>query len=222
MLINTVTPKDLWWKPWANTFWYYTFDDQNASQITDFSGNNRNLIWWTMPSYTIVSWTNYAGNYANVSWSAAPYTNYSSLSTNFTILLWIKPTTNSSGYAFYLRSTSWVSWQIALIYWYNSETFEYFDDNNHRTTIKSWASVNNWYLVWFTRSWNTIQTYANWSAWNSITGIASTWFGDFYLWSSISWDRLKGQIWECVVENKVRTAEEVANYYNQTKSNYWL
>lgn len=40
MYIGEYPPKR---HPGTNTMGYYAFDDQNANQITDLSGNNRNL-----------------------------------------------------------------------------------------------------------------------------------------------------------------------------------
>lgn len=215
------------WQPWANTFGYYTFDDQNDSQITDFSGNNRNLTWWTMPTYTLVSWTNYAGDYTNVSsWLAPNYSSIWAMDWNYTILIWVKPTQNSQSYinTFHYSLSSNDRHQISIIWGYNSWQFEYYDDSDSwglkRTVIKSWASLNTWYLIGYTRSWSSVATYCDGVAWNTITWNTTAKTKNFYLWSSNSGDRLKWQIWECVIENRVRTAEEIADYYNQTKWNY--
>jgi hypothetical protein len=233
-IINMVYKKKKGWKPWANTFWYYTFDDQNTSYITDFSWKGNNLTWWTMPSYTLVSWTNYAGNYTNVSGSVAPAASYATLESEFTMLAWVKITTNSSSYiaSLYWRLSSGANHQISIIYWYNSNQFEYFDSNNPtgssgrdlvtRTTIKSWVVTDARYLVWFTRGNSVLQTYCNGIAWNSWSYQLSPINKSLYLWSSNLWDRFKWQIWEFVVEDKVRTADEVSKYYNQTKWNYGL
>ena len=222
-IINLVYEAPEQWgrQPWANTFWYYTFDDQNVSQITDFSGNNRNLTWWTMPTYTLVSWTNYAGNYTNVSGSVAQTINYSSLPNTYTILVRVKPTATTSSYISYLRLSNGNN-QIALIWSYNSWQFEYFTETSgERKTIKSWASINNWYLIGYTNNWTTVQTYCNWEA--SLSSTSPIWsYWAFYLWSSRDGDRFTWQIWECVVEDKVRTAQEISDYYNLTKWDYWI
>ena len=218
-----------WRQPWANTLGYYTFDDQDTSQITDFSGNNRNLTWWNMPTYTLVSWTNYAWVFSNVSSSnAAPSYSYWPMNWNYTILCWVKPTANTASYVNIFHASQW--WralhQISLIRGYNSWQFEYFDDLSSwatkRTSIKTWASLNTWYLVGYTRSWTSVKTYCDWVNTNSIIGQVSTYQKIFYLWSANVWGRFPWEIWECVVEDKVRTAEQRASYYNQTKANYWL
>ena len=215
------------WKPWANTMGYYTFDDQNASQITDTSWNNRNLTWGTMPTYTLVNGTNYAWVFSNVSSSnTAPSYSYWPMDWDYTILCWVKPTANTASYVnlFYAKG-GWLGLhQISLIWGYNSWQFEYFDDANNwttkRTSIKIWASLNTWYLVGYTRNWTSVKTYSDWVNTNSITGNNTANQKTFYLWSSNGWDRFSWQIWDCVVENRVWTAQEIADYYNQTKASY--
>lgn len=220
------------WQPWANTLWYYTFDDQNANQITDFSWNNRNLTWGTMPSYALVDWTNYAGNYRNVSSGYAPnYSNFWALDGDFTMLVWVKPTSSSQSYvnSLYYNMGQYREHQISIIWNYNSGQFEYFDYYDpgwagvtKRTAIKTWASTNIWYLIGYTRNGTSVITYCDWIAWNTITWNNSTISKWLWLWSSNGWDRFKWQIWDCVIEDKARTAQEVADYYNLTKWNYGL
>jgi hypothetical protein len=215
------------WTPWANTVWYWTFDDRDASQITDFSWKGNNLTWWTMPTYTQVSWTNYAGNYANVSSWAVPNKSFWTMNEPMTVLVWVMVTATWQKYVSYFWTSS-SYYQNSLIYWYNSWQFEYYEDKTYqgtkRVTIKSWVSLNTWYLIWYTRNWTSVTTYCNWVAWWTTTWHSDTSNKTFYLWNSNAWwsERFWGKIWECIVENKVRTDEEVSDYYNQTKFNYWL
>lgn len=212
------------WLPWKNTLWYYTFDDQNSSQITDFSWNNRNLTWWSMPWYTLVSGTNYAGNFTTGSWVAPTNTSYWPMNWTSTVLAWVKPTANSASYITMFDERSQYN-QFSLIRWYNSWTFEYFNQltgTNLRTTIKSWASINTWYLVWYTKNGTSVKTYCNWVAWWTLTDNTNSNNKTFYIWSSNAWDRFQWQVWVCIVEDKVWTADEILNYYNSTKANYWI
>lgn len=215
------------WKPWANTIWYWTFDDRNANQITDVSWNWNDLTGGTMPTYTQVSWTNYAGNYANVSSWAVPNKSFWTMNAPMTVLVWVMVTATWQEYVSYFwRWTSWNEYQNSLIYWYNSWQFEYYEDKTSqsakRVTIKSWVSLNTWYLIWYIRNWTSVTTYCNWVAWWTITWYSDTWDKTFYLWCSNGWwsERFKGEIWECVMENKIWTDTEVLNYYNLTKSKY--
>lgn len=211
------------WQPWANTIAYYTYNDQWASgYVKDFSWNNRNLTNWTQPTYTLVSWTNYAWNYANTTW-AWTYVELSWLSTlysSFSLIVWVKPTATWQQYITQLVNSG-RSPQYSLIYGYKSGQIELYCDDA-RVTIKSWVSLNTWYCIWMTKSWNSFSLYADGQAVTTSSSSRQITSPYLVVWWSWVWDRLKGQIWECVIEDKVRTAQEVSDYYNQTKANYWL
>ena len=216
----------IWWYLFES-YWYYTFDDQNSNQITDFSWNNRNLTWWTMPSYTLVSGTNYAWNYTNQSSWIAQSASYSTLGDVYTMLLWVKPTATNSCYVNCLFWwTTWNGHQLSVIWWYNSGEFEYYEDKTWKGTVRtamlSGISINTRHLIWYTRNWTAIQTYWDWVSKNSVTGHDISLSLDLFLWSSDWWDRFKWQIWECIIEDKVWTTQEISNYYNRTKSSYWI
>ena len=209
------------WQPGENTFWYYTFDDQNSSQITDFSWNNRHLTRFIMPTYSLVKWNNYSWNFESVaSSSTAPTIDYSSLPNIYTVLIWVKPVENSQSYVSYIRAPSPYN-QVGIIRWYNSWQFEYFTESSgQRTTIKSNVNLNSWYLIWYTTDWTNVKTYCNWEETASSTAAVWTYW-NFYLWSSINWDRFRWEIWACIIESKVWSAEEVEDYYMFTKWDYY-
>ena len=71
---------------------------------------------------------------------------------------------------------------------------------------------------------NTVKIYINWVLdWtNSSANVPSgTGFaiGANYNHNGNRW---KGGVSELIVENKVRTDQEISDYYNLTKSTYWL
>ena len=209
------------WQPGENTFWYYTFDDQNSSQITDFSWNNRHLTRFIMPTYSLVKWNNYSWNFESVaSSSTAPTIDYSSLPNIYTVLIWVKPVENSQSYVSYIRAPSPYN-QVGIIRWYNSWQFEYFTESSgQRATIKSNVNLNSWYLIWYTTDWTNVKTYCNWEETASSTAVVWTYW-NFYLWSSINWDRFRWEIWACIIESKVWSAEEIEDYYMFTKWDYY-
>ena len=215
------------WQPWANTLAYYTFDDQNANQITDVV-NGYNLTGWTMPTYTLVGGTNYAWNYNNQStgygssgssWSSI-YWNY--INTWITLVLWIKISAAGSQYI-----TMWNdnSNQISIIYGYSSGKIEIFGDN--RSTILSNTQLDTWYCAWITRGNSKVNTYINgtyvWQVSTTHTQSSSTFFIG-WTWSG-KWsvnDRFHWQIWECVIEQWMWSASDFLDYYNRTKWNYGI
>lgn len=227
--IRTGTPE-----PTPTLYANYTFDDQNANQITDTSWNWRNLTWGTMPSYTLVSWTNYAGNYTNVSSGVAPSVSFATLGWDFTMLVWAKATSSSQSYVSCLYGgSSGNDHQYSLIWNYNSWQYEFYDsisidyDRVYRSTIMSGVSLNTRHLIGYSHEGNsgnvwTIKTYADGNYVTSITGNASSVEKTLWLWSSNLGDRFKWQIWEYIVYEWILTDQAVLNYYNSTKSNYWL
>jgi hypothetical protein len=69
--------------------------------------------------------------------------------------------------------------------------------------------------------------YMNGSSVGSGTSTINSFRDEFRIWvnDGDSWTTPKYMTWymsDLIVENKARTAEETANYYNSTKSNYWL
>ena len=218
----TTKVRPTWWKPWANTIAYYPFDDQSSTQITDATWNWYNLTWWTMPSYSLVSWTNYAGNYNNYnSGTVQGHSFYSSLS-SYTLLFWAKPINWSWNQFVTQLYDSW-SYQTAIIYWYVSWKFELFavSWSAQRVDIATSVSTNTWYLLWYTKSWTTVTVYCNGTAWTSIT-YNSTPKNYLYLWWSNAWDRFHWMLDNVIIENKARAAQEISDYYNSTKWNYGL
>ena len=71
---------------------------------------------------------------------------------------------------------------------------------------------------------NTIKLYMNWvlDGTNS-SGTVPSW-SIIWVWGYTANNTNVRKWWisEVIVENKVRTDQEIANYYNRKKSNYWL
>lgn len=223
MLINTVTPKDLswwWWQPWANTLAYYPL----TSDFDDYSNIWANLTnsWWVITTVDGVSCAYY--NWSSYSINASlPY-----LTNTRTISCWRRP-----------ASTSNVMWIVVT--WYNSGTYEirwlqqssWVIWGSERVTldqsVNSWVSVtvNNWYyLVTTIENWVTAKIYVNWELKNTLTRttpiIASSWLT---IWSK-SWvvnsEKANWYVSNAIIEDIVRTAQEISDYYNQTKADYGI
>ena len=218
---NSITA-DFGRKPDANTFVYYSFNDQWINwYITDNSWNWRNATWWTQPSYVLVSWSKYAWDFYNPSSWTVPSWDMNWLSTTkFTEVVRVKPLADWQQYISYI----WWSYQQAIIYWYNSKQIEFYayDWTNRRITIKSWVNLNQWYCIGFARNWTTIKVYCNgeyvWSLYvptYTITHI-NVW------WSWWSW-RFHWLIWELIIENNIEwETNNFLDHFNKTKKIYWL
>ena len=204
---------EYWWKPWVNTILYYPLHDS----LTDVVWNYPRQSWAATYSNNMATITTQlkrnSSRFANNTW-------------NYTISAYVKMTT-SPNYCWVFFKTDW-SYSSSLA------ISSYYTGGNSSSNIgagvsyySSWwnykASVgSNWgvYCVVGVKSWTTMTVYVNWaSIW---TLNAPNYPG--YSWGS--WDGMSIPAWvicaDVLVESVTRTAQEVADYYNQTKWTYWL
>ncbi len=205
------------WAPWKNTVAYYKFD----WNLNDSSGNSRNLsVGWGTVSYWTESW---GGKY--IYFNSWAYTNNISMpykSDGYTINLWGKyvswnkylldfqPSTSANQWNRfqYLSSTSlyigrW--WGITvpnMSLWYNMVIINL----NNKSNL-----YMNWEYKWYADLW-TRDTTAQYFRLNSVWYTVSS-------YSNYAWPNYMSNL---IIENTARTPEQVAWYYNQTKSLYWI
>jgi hypothetical protein len=85
-----------------------------------------------------------------------------------------------------------------------------------------------WHLLTATYTWsadtaNNVKIYVDsslvkqWQRWGTTT---ANMIG--YVWNYNTNDNLKWYLSQFILEDKTRTAQEIADYYNQTKWNYWI
>lgn len=227
--VGTTKVRPTWRQPWVNTVAYRPLN--STTTVNDKSGNGYNLTqtWGSFGTYNGVNcfyngWST-TGYFELTSWANIPTGN-----TDRTILLWAYPTGYSSSYArcFFRYGTSstgkWVELDISSSGKYRALS---------GTTVITWGtfSTSAWSLLTFTTTWNTFSLYANGvlQGSNSAGTIDTAAISSSYplrlmrLNTSTSNSyQVRGYISEVIIENKTRTADEIAAYYNQTKSNYWL
>lgn len=224
-IFNTVYGGEKW-EPWTNTIAYYPLT--STTTVNDMSGNNRNLTnnWTQFWTYAGVSCA-YLSNWESKKlYSTIPLT----WNTNFTICAYVNRIGTSSvdGSQIFII---WNVWTNSKCLWLTIRT------SNSQYWAWSWGladitststnTMNNWEMVTLTKNWNTVTVYKNWSQISSgslATNITST---DFTIWSfnQISYwnyQSFNGYMSEFIVEDKVRTAQEIADYYKKTKVKYWL
>jgi len=221
------------WQPWENTVLYIPFDetywatDQSWNSYTVTSGftlgtyNNVYCARNTNVNNTIKTWIRYNTQYQ-----------WNSIFTNpYTVSVWMyiesKPSSN------YI---SWISWFIngstspqhniwmetftmnSGVVW-NKNTNYWFDYWNWVNIICTVSPASSWYDYSLYLNWVFQNTYndtgTNLPSWDHyinyiIVGTTNWWTA---LWTCYS---------QYILENKARTAQEVADYYNLTKSNYGL
>lgn len=210
-------------EPWANTVAYYPLT--STTTVNDMSGNNRNLtnnnvVFW------VYQWVNCW--YFNARWSSAWYCwlynssfyPWGSASFPITVNLWFYASWNST---YYNPRLIWpILWAKSLwnivAWWYgwniNWAPFNIWEwtnvcfiltDNNHYTVYKNWVLQYE-------------NVYTDISSWNS--KYLTVWTRDDN-WTQ-NWDKWDWWISNIILENKARTADEVLDYYNSTKSLYWI
>ena len=217
--MNVYIYKDWEREPGANTFLYYSFDNQN---LNDDSWNNRNWTWysWAWSYTTWIKWY-WANNWDR--WIKMP----SFPTWDFTLSFWVKPTNNSLSIQTMFWSYDWSSsWWYIHIHMYNnsyswiSVWFSNDGTYNASESITRW----DWNHIVFTRSWSTCKLYKNKTlilthTYSSALVANANWL----IWNWYNTDRHVTWIFdEIIVETRWWTQEEIDNYYDNIKSLYWI
>ena len=197
-IINMVYKKKQGWKPWANTIAYYPLK-------TDFNE-------WSWKSWLDITekwWVSIQNWYALFSSWYCIFWDWATIEWSKTISMWIYRTSSRV----YL-----LNWQYANQY--------IIIDNSWYCYIPAWQipntfiTANSWVHLVFLE-WDTnMEVYINWQlAWS----LWKWWLQ--YKWTQISDysnQKFSWRISELIFEDKIRTADEILAYYNQTKSLYGI
>jgi len=210
------------WQPWANTIAYYPLT--STTTTSDESGNwntltNNNVTFWT---YQWVDCASFNGSSSRLGTTIAETPQWASPRT----ILWYCYNNNAS----YTPSNDS---EIVFFSWQTGSTWRMlklgiFDDNN--TIQQRWDDHEFWQTIREQRWGGAVvydgtkfTLYANWvSQWDWTTTAITSWTNFYIGGSTTSWWWWNGYISNVIFENKARTAQEVADYYNQTKANYGL
>ena len=209
------------WQPWSNTIYYLPLD----ADLLDHS--------WNGYTFTPTGTVNLVNNKANIPVCyinrgslEVPSNTYTFWSDDFTVSYWVNIPTDQDTYY------RWVLW---------------FNTSNYGSMVLNYE-FNQWYIwswpftwdvavsyptikdTWVhfvtVRNWSTFTTYSNWVLYNTATSTSfSVWQWSWTVlwigrWQNVVIKNL--YISNFIIENKARTAEEVADYYNQTKWDYWI
>lgn len=203
------------WLPWENTLVYAPF----KNDLLDHSWNGISLTAKGTPTLSTYSGVNCA-----YLWQlTALYTASLTLS-EYTMSVWVSQQWGiGSEYIIlaqwkHANTWNWVRWWLYQNKFTASIVFVGY--STQYTVNYSW-----WHLVTFTRSWSSFKMYWDgeykWTYNINYTMENIFQINDWYDFDNTS-NQWKGYYSNWIVENKVRTAEEISNYYNSTKSNYWL
>ena len=204
-----------WWQPWANTVAYYPL----KSDFNDASWNGYNLYnsWGSITTFNGIDCAYYSGN-------------SSVYSENSSVPVWETRTINFRSYlpedrydivVFTWQWTYgrvWVGYTVdnSICVWAMTDFEVYWMSWN---TPIWWKWVN---IVWVVE-WYNVYLYINWELDTSGTrSVKSSSTTRLRVWGTGGNEWFKGYVNEVIFEDKARTAQEIADYYNQTKSDYGL
>ena len=219
-----VYKKKKWWKPWADTIAYYPLT--SITQTTDQSWNNLNGT----VSWTITFWTNLWVDCASFNWWSnyivVPYN--SRMNTNtFTLSVWLTKSNASDWNKWAISRWNFNNhwWDFALCNYVNTNGGTFMINDGHSSAFTMFDWTNKWVNVILTYNWsvgeayvnsNKVLTYNKTFDMSSLTTRFNIWW---YYNSNYCW---QWNISEIIRENKIWTAQEISDYYNQTKWNYGL
>lgn len=220
------------WQPWVNTLAYYPLE----SNGNDFSWNNNNLTTFNWITFgTLSSWKEYAIFNGSSSWnSVIAKTNSISFSNSaYTASLWIKPENNWWSYPNQYHLFNIGTWQVnfrLITSWYGKYTPATYYNSNQWIIYQSSISPIvdwNWHHFVVTANLTSISLYIDnvliWTQSGSITSYSWNWV--ITLWVNPDDTTYYGYKWwmsDVIFEKAIWSEQDRTDYYNLTKSNYWL
>ena len=222
--------QEWWWQPWANTIAYYPLDSTNT--VNDLSGNSNTLtnVWVNFTTYNGVSC-------ARITWNADnPHNPTAYLYWNIS---WLPTWANPRTYNLWIYQDNAASSRNATY------IFQWTASSNRMVYVAQWidASGNAFISQYGSSSSNTpptiwqrhnIVVVYNWSkfvyyvnavekfSWTytintSGNNVSIWWTSENQGWNSFNW-----AFSNVILEDKAWTVQEVSDYFNQTKWDYWI
>ena len=224
---------DSWWTPWANTVAYYPLT--SITTVNDMSGNNRNLT-----NSNVSFWTQFGVDCAYISWNADSY--HSVTKYLYWNITWLPTWSSARTYSFWIyndnASVPSAADDVYIFQWITSTNRMVFvnwwwvDSSSGLAISQRWSSWYFWASIRKQRCYNVItyegarfEWYVKWVSRWTWTYTINTWSNKFSIfWASENpaWNAFNWWMSRLILEDRARTAGEVAAYYYQTKSNYWL
>lgn len=210
------------WHPWANTLLYFPLES-NAVDVVN--GVTLTSSWTT--NYTTVGGVKSA-NFTKANFLYNTSVNWlPSWDVAKTMSVWI-----------YAQGTN-TFWVWIASYWADAEEpgsvfWLGLKPNSIDLVMTRAYSVSNEHSLTQDQRTNSVMTYSN-SLWTLyVNGVSQvTWsetspayWSKVYIGQNLDWtstaSTFYGNLSNFILEDKARTATDILNYYNQTKSNYWL
>ena len=208
------------WRPWANAIAYYKFD----WNLNDSSGNNRDLSiaagtftygtesWWG--KYVYMPKNSYTNNYTSMRYDSSSYN----------ISFWAKRVANVT--AWWVVVDFHTGWNYFPRAQFQTSFMQFVVGRT--TPFPSGFDTGQWHHYCISISNNSATCYIDWAyywtgALNSYNNnlpyfrLNTAWYAGSYAGESRD-----GRLSELIIESVPRTAQNVSDYYNQTKAKYWL
>lgn len=201
------------WQPWANTVGYRPLE----TDLKDYSWNNYDFTTYSWTT-TFVDWM------VQTNWKIYRNSVMNNLRWNdFTLLMYIVPSNNSSdeSYLFFSDNNNLAYCTINFWYWFWSYRLGW---NNNWWQWVYYSTSLDWnpHLLCVTKNWNSYDLYLDGVfAKNETTSVAIPSSTYMVLWNVISNTKTM-KFWKLIIEDRIRTATEISDYFNQTKWDYWI
>lgn len=227
-----VTEKQIrpaWWTPWANTLLYLPLE----SDVVDRSWNSVSTSSSNV-SFT-TTWGVVSANIPRNWYITIPDTYITTSLTEKTISMWLYVWATQTTYR------RWIVWLLKEGYSWNSIAF--IENTTKISSYLQWVSIwidtpvniypaNQWFncIITTKDGTNNNKIYINWQQVVQWNGTSTAW-GNMassvnnrvvLFWTDGSSEWLDGSAREAIFESKARTVQEISDYYNLTKWNYWL
>lgn len=204
-----------WYEPGSNTLLYFPLTDD----LNDHSWKTVTYSTTGSPTITTLNWV----KCCQLNWSSTIDTSVT-LNTlnNMFVSCWFYLVTSNNVWFFWNQPcwiTNWFWFMFPssdLQVWvYHSGWYAYVD--------VSWNFQNSWHLY----SISNWKVYLDWVYKGTLSTTNMSWNQPICIWghnqnSSCSRTKTNWYISDCIIENSERTAQEIQEYYNSTKSNYWI
>lgn len=201
-------------QPTGTTIAYYPLT--SSTTTSDQSWNNRNLT-----NYNTSFWTYQWINCAY--WNSVKHLNTPTLSWVKTLSLWTYWAWHTSGSSYSPTFTYWTGTTNNLQWLYEDDKYTLWNSSGY--VVVNSQIKNQWYHYVLVLSTTEKKLYFNWALVGTANNSSlSDWMFYFFCFiNNQSWiNYYHWWISNVIIESKEWTAQEVLDYYNDTKSNYWL
>lgn len=213
--------------PTSWLLWYRPLEEN----LNDISGNGNNASWysWTWTIWTL-NWKICANVTRDSSWWATqqvitPVTRSSWPITVCSRINYTDVAVSNSWRCSFSNMPAW-TWNY-ITQWLRTpdNNYPYIIINSNSFKLSSTVpTANVWYFVAITYEWTVVKYYLNWTLANTITVTSTSLWNWVFRFGGGNYDTSAQKYWwtqggvrHCAIYNRALTADEVLEYYNNTK-----